>query len=227
MFRKKWFRTGFLFGLFLLLACFFIPLLSSSSQKYQKEIAQNIIRFHVIANSDSQKDQALKLAVRDAVLKEMNQWVQGSESIEQTRQILTGRLKDIEAIALETLQKEGNEASVEVSMENTYFPIKMYGSLTFPAGNYEALRIRIGEAKGQNWWCVLYPPLCFLDASDARVSGSSEKLLEDSLSQGAYESLSGEPEAPLSYGKALAEDLLSGRLPVKFKLLEWLQSLFP
>lgn len=224
MFLKKWFRLLSIAALFAF--SFLFLFFSPSRGQEQKELSEAIIRFHVIANSDSEQDQALKLMVRDAVLKEMDAWTSQSASISETRAILKSRLSDIQAIAEETLSSEGCSSLVTVSLENCYFPVKTYGDLTFPAGNYEALRIQIGEANGRNWWCVLYPPLCFLDASTAQVSNSSRTMLKEALSGHTYESLYGTEEKGLAYGKTLAEDLLGGKVPLKSRLAEWLSELF-
>jgi len=123
---------------------------------------EGIIRLHVIANSDTPEDQALKLKVRDAVIAYMEQQKQLT-TVSQTRNYLAGHLNQLEKIAEGIIASEGYDYPAGASLGVRYIPEKTYGELTFPAGNYEALNIEIGEGKGQNWWCVLFPPLCLLE----------------------------------------------------------------
>lgn len=124
---------------------------------------EELIRFHVLANSDSEEDQALKRAVRDAILEEVSPRLAESTSLDESRQILTGMRTEIEHIGQEVVQKWGKSYEVQTDYGYFTFPTKSYGSLVLPAGEYEAVRVLIGEAEGSNWWCVLFPPLCFVD----------------------------------------------------------------
>lgn len=124
---------------------------------------EELIRFHVLANSDTEEDQALKRAVRDAILKEVSPRLAESSSLEESREILVGLRPEMEQISKEVIKSWGKDYSVTTDYGNFIFPTKSYGSLILPAGEYEAVRILIGEAKGSNWWCVLFPPLCFVD----------------------------------------------------------------
>ncbi|TCK93291.1 stage II sporulation protein R [Natranaerovirga hydrolytica] len=137
----------------------------SSAQKAQEAIASELIRFHVLANSDSAEDQELKNKVRDAVLEEMDEMLATSESIEETRAIVTEKKNYIQSIAKDIITENHKDYTVEVTLEKENFPTKVYGDMVFPTGEYEALRILIGEAKGKNWWCVMFPPLCFVDVT--------------------------------------------------------------
>ncbi len=137
---------------------------AGGSKETEENINPNIIRFHVRANSDRESDQALKKKVRNAVLEKFSN-LSESESIEQTRVQLKGNLKAIEHEAARVIAQNGKNYPVRVEYGYADFPLKSYGQVTYPAGKYEAVQIIIGEGKGQNWWCVLYPPLCFVDIS--------------------------------------------------------------
>lgn len=122
---------------------------------------EGIIRLHVIANSDSEEDQELKLEVRDAVIKEIND-LGLNKDIDETRSYLTSHLDDMEETAREVISQNGCNYRVSTDIGVRWIPEKTYGDMYFPAGNYEALTITIGEGEGQNWWCVLFPPLCLI-----------------------------------------------------------------
>lgn len=155
----------------------------------QKGIASRIIRFHVRANSDTAQDQALKLAVKDAVVTYLRPLLAKSESVEESRQILANRAEEIKNVAQETLCSMGSSQTVQVYFENSYFPMKSYGDVTFPPGVYEAFRIDIGESAGKNWWCVLYPPLCFVDAAYGILPEESKQTLENVLTDDEYNAI--------------------------------------
>lgn len=124
---------------------------------------EDLIRFHVVANSDSEEDQALKRAVRDAILKEISPQLARSKSPEESREILVGLQPVMEDISGKVIEAWGKDFEVKTEYGDFIFPTKSYGSLILPAGEYEAVRVVIGEGKGSNWWCVLFPPLCFVD----------------------------------------------------------------
>ncbi len=148
------------------------------------EIRQNVLRMHVIANSDSEADQALKLQVRDAVLEEGKELFDGSLTAEQAENILDGDKERLRAAAESVIQENGFDYGVTVEIGKDFFSTRTYdGKVTLPAGEYEAVRVIIGEGKGQNWWCVMFPPLC-LPAAEAQadigdvLSDREEKLVE-------------------------------------------------
>ena len=122
-----------------------------------------LIRFHVLANSDSEQDQALKRAVRDAILKEVSPKLAVSMSLDESRQILKKVSPEMKTIGSLVVKSWGKDYTVHTEYGHFSFPTKSYGSLVLPAGEYEALRVVIGEGQGSNWWCVLFPPLCFVD----------------------------------------------------------------
>lgn len=140
-------------------------------------IPKEAIRLRILANSDLESDQALKRMVRDEVNKNITQWVQELTSINEARSILQAKLPEIQEIAKEVVKREGSNQSVNVEFGKVQFPTKLYGQFLYPAGEYEAILITLGEGKGANWWCVLFPPLCFLDFSNgvAVSDGFDEK----------------------------------------------------
>ena len=155
--------------------------------KVQEKMAEEVFRFHVLANSDSKEDQVLKMQVKENVIAYMKEELPESENVEMTKNWAASHLEEIEAVATETLRKEGCNDSVHAEVTNCYFPDKTYGDITFPQGYYDALRIEIGEAKGQNWWCVLYPNLCFVDAIHAVVPDEGKEELKEVLDEEEYE----------------------------------------
>lgn len=152
-------------------------------------IATEIIRFHVRANSDSEADQQLKLQVKDRVVTYMEPLLRESQDIEQSRQILEEQTENIRTLALDTLREAGSDYDVAVYFENSYFPMKSYGDVTFPPGEYEAFRIDIGAHDGKNWWCVLYPPLCFVDTSYGVLPDTSKDTLKNILTEDEYNAI--------------------------------------
>lgn len=132
----------------------------------QQELAGSVIRFHVIANSDSEEDQALKLAVRDRVLEEAQDLYPENATLAQARAALEGRLSLLAAAGREAVEEQGYDYPVSAVLEDCWFPTKEYEGFALPAGNYTALRVTIGEGRGQNWWCVAFPPLCLGAASE-------------------------------------------------------------
>lgn len=136
-------------------------ILYTNGRNMQQKLADKVLRFHVLANSDSEVDQQLKYQVRDAVGCYLQKELGTADSREESEQIITGQLEQIQEVAEETVKEHGYSYSVRAELEETAFPVKSYGSFTFPSGTYEALRVVIGEGKGHNWWCVLYPNLCF------------------------------------------------------------------
>lgn len=129
-------------------------------------IPHSALRLRIIANSDSNADQATKRAVRDAVVFKVAQLLKNANSPQQAKAIVTKNLPELQQIALDVVRKRGYQYPVKANVGIVPFPTKIYGNQVYPAGNYEALRIILGQGKGQNWWCVLFPPLCFVDIAD-------------------------------------------------------------
>ena len=152
--------------------------INADAASIQKGIAEKIIRFHVIANSDSEEDQAVKLKVKEAVVTSMEPMLADADSVDEVRKIIKLHMDEIEQIAQETLIEEGSTDEAKAELTHCYFPVKTYGEYTFPDGEYEALRITIGEGEGKNWWCVMYPRLCFVDSLYSVVPEESKKELK-------------------------------------------------
>lgn len=140
-----------------------------------EDIQNEIIRFHVLANSDTEEDQALKLKVRDKVVEEMYGKLSGCKNIDEARIVMLDNMDEVNSIAEKVIKENGYNYTVTSELSRENFPDKMYGDTLFPQGNYEAFRILIGEAKGQNWWCVMFPPLCFVDESKQAINTSKTK----------------------------------------------------
>lgn len=162
---------------------------ATRGQKQQRAIAEQIIRLHVIANSDTDEDQELKMKVKETIVTYLRGEMQDATSVDEARQAIREHLPEIEEIAAEKMRAEGYEYSAEATLGESYFPVKEYGYLTFPAGNYEALRVKLGDSAGHNWWCVMYPSLCFVDSTYQVVPDTSKERLKESLTSEEYNSL--------------------------------------
>lgn len=155
----------------------------------QQEIAGEIIRFHVRANSDSPEDQQLKMQVKQELVEYIGELLNGVGDKEEARKILTDNIENIENAAKGVINEQKKEYNVKAYFENSYFPVKVYADMTFPQGIYEAFRVDIGAAEGKNWWCVLYPGLCFVDAGYGVMSSDAKGELEAVLDEDELELL--------------------------------------
>ncbi|MPN11638.1 hypothetical protein SDC9_158942 [bioreactor metagenome] len=138
-----------------------------------------MIRFHVLANSDSVEDQRVKIKVRDAIVSYLAPYLKDVSDADLARQIITERQDEMTDVARRVLVANGANYSVKTEVGIFDFPVKSYGDLTLPAGKYEAARVLLGKAEGKNWWCVLFPPLCFIDMTNAAAlprSTSDEQI---------------------------------------------------
>lgn len=178
----------------------------SYAQNISTDIANGVFRLHVIANSDSEEDQDLKYKVRDNLLKYMNEICKDCTSKEEAISLVEKNKEIFKQIALDTIHNEGFSYNVNINIGNFEFPTKNYGDISLPAGLYDALRVEIGEAKGQNWWCVMFPPLCFVDISSGVVPEESKEVLQNNLTEEEF---------------ALISDKSSDEIQFKFKLLEF------
>ena len=160
---------------------------NAKHSQMQEDLAKEVFRFHVLANSDSDEDQALKMQVKEAVIAYMQEEIPESDSVETTKEWARSHLDAIVNLAKAVIREEGYDYPVMAEVTTCDFPDKTYGDITFPSGRYEALRIEIGEANGQNWWCVLYPNLCFIDAVHAVVPEEGKKDLKKVLQEDTYE----------------------------------------
>lgn len=181
----------------------------NEEERIQKSIASHIIRLHVVANSDSEKDQQLKLMVKDKIVAGLREKLKEADNLNDARTIIRNETEQIEKMATEEMRQQGYDYIATASLGNSYFPIKKYGDMTFPAGEYEALRVQIGQAKGQNFWCVMYPTLCFVDSTYQVVPEESKEELKSTLTDEEYQALLGE-DKNVTFG---------------FKLLDWVDNL--
>ena len=139
----------------------------------QVRLASQVIRLHVLANSDSEEDQALKLEVRDRVLETTSALLAGETEPQAAAVLLNQHLDDIAQTAAQEISAQGHDDRVEVRLEQTWFPTRQYQGISLPAGNYLALRVLIGAAEGHNWWCVVFPNLCLPAVSERALEAST------------------------------------------------------
>ena len=197
--------TGYLFMSILAGMLLFTGFTYMRANYLQKQIAEKVLRFHVLANSDSKQDQNLKLKVRDEVGNYMQQLFLQNGAAEgglfACEAVVYEHLDEIEKAAENVVAKEGYDYKVCASVEWTEFPVKTYGDYTFPAGEYEALRLTIGNGEGHNWWCVMYPNMCFVDGMYEVVDEEAKEGLRKVLSEEEYEAVlsSGDYEIECKY----------------------------
>ena len=194
--------------LFIILFSVYIFLCAYS---YVSAISDNlynsVFRLHVIANSDSKEDQDLKYLVRDNILEYINKQKKFSSKDDVIESSKT-HLEEIKQIAKNTIIENGFDYDVTVQIGNFEFPTKKYGDISFPSGFYDALKIKIGNAEGQNWWCVMFPPLCFVDISTGIVPDESKESLEANLSKENYQ---------------IVSDTENSDIKIKFKIIEFFE----
>lgn len=177
--------------LFLLLFIYILISATAYTNAVCQDISDSVFRLHVIANSDSLEDQNLKYLVRDNVLEYMNTLTNGITSKEEIINVISNNLESFRNIAQNTVYENGYNYEVTAEIGNFDFPTKTYGDVSFPAGYYDALRIKIGNAEGKNWWCVMFPPLCFIDVSSGVVPDDSKEILESELTDEEYKLVTG------------------------------------
>ena len=202
----------FIFILTLLIFVYILYLSFNYSQAVSSNLSDNVFRLHIVANSDSMADQNLKLKVRDNIIEYMKTITSSSSEKEDLISIVNNNLSTIENIALNTIKENGYNYTVNVDVGNFHFPTKIYGDISFPAGNYDALRIKIGNAVGQNWWCVLFPPLCFVNSSTGIVPEDSKDILKENITSESYKIINE------------SNNDTSSDIKIKFKIIEFFNS---
>lgn len=211
--KKDWSRqTGYIAGMTVVTAVLFLGGIKIRQQSLQQGIAEKILRFHVLAASDTKEDQELKLKVRDAVGVYMEEGLADALNKSESEELVRLHLGEIEAVAEQTIKEAGYDYPVTASLAYVEFPEKTYGAYVFPAGTYEALEVVIGEGKGHNWWCVMYPNLCFSGSVYEVVDEEAEERLREVLSTEEYEAVfsSGNVKVEwksLAFFKELVSDL--------------------
>lgn len=181
----------------------------SYARNVHRDLSKSLVRLHIIANSDFKCDQELKIAVRDRLLCDFGEIFSECESAEKALLLADSNLDLIRAAAEDEIRRHGFALSVSAETGAFPFPTKVYGDIRLPAGRYNAVQVKIGNAEGQNWWCVMYPPLCFTDGI-AHISDNSRRKLKNSLSNSEYK---------------LITEASSENIPVKlrFKIVELLR----
>lgn len=175
------------FGLLIVLLCGFV--LVSSNNSSAESINDKLIRFHVVANSDSEEDQSVKLKIRDEILRKYGPVISQSNSRNESLQLISENLNEIESTANNILKEDGKNYSAKAVLGDSIFPIKQYGTITLPAGEYTALKVVLGEGGGKNWWCVMFPPLCFIDVTRGLTSEETDEELKKVISSEDVESI--------------------------------------
>ena len=203
-FIKRFFIVLILFSVFVFISAI------SYVNAVSEDLANSVFRLHVIANSDSSEDQNLKYKVRDKVLEYMNNISKDCTSKDEVILLAKEHADKFKEIAKQVITENGYDYDVNVKIGNFNFPTKTYGDISFPAGNYDALRIEIGSAKGQNWWCVMFPPLCFVDVTSGVVPDESKEMIKQNLNDEEYNIIS---------------DSNSSDIKFKFSLIEFFKSI--
>lgn len=185
--RNSFYRNLFLsLGFFLLALLLSMGNIRSQQEALASRLAPSILRFHILANSDSASDQKVKLEVRSLILDYMQEHLRSSSDKAETSRYINDHRAELEETANTYLAKQGFDYEAELELTNCYFPTRTYDHLVVPAGYYDAARIILGKGRGHNWWCVLYPRFCFVDAACERVPDESMELLRDKLNQDDY-----------------------------------------
>lgn len=176
--------------LFVLFTIYILFSLVSYSNAVTADISNSVFRLHVIANSNSEEDQNLKYKVRDALIEYMNSISKGVSSKEEAIKIAEENKENFYNIAKKVINDNGFNYNVNINIGNFSFPTKTYGDISLPAGFYDALKVEIGEASGRNWWCVMFPSLCFVDVSEGIVPDESKEDLQSNLQEEEYNLIS-------------------------------------
>lgn len=207
-------KKGLFFRILLVLTLFLIYItfsVCSYVSAVSSDISDSVFRLHVIANSDSEEDQKLKYKIRDSLLEYMNSILSENTTKEEAMIVAKDHILDFYAIAREVVSNEGYDYLINITIGKYDFPTKDYGDISLPSGNYDALRVEIGEASGHNWWCVMFPPLCFVDVTSGVVPDESKEVLEDSLSGEEYDLItSSDNDADITF---------------KFKIVEFIENI--
>lgn len=186
---------------------------SFDSDENKDDLEGSIIRFHVKANSNSEEDMNLKYAVRDQVLDALSRKLMNCETMEETEHKINDNLSALKQVAEKTIRSKGYNYAVKVYLTYDEFPMRQYGELVLPAGKYRALRVDIGEAKGENFWCLLYPAMCYTSDSGAVLSREDGKEIKKELSEEDYDRLFVRKSVPRK------------QIKYKLKIVEWFEGL--
>lgn len=210
--KFKRLKIGRILVILILLSIFILISAISYVDAVSNNIADSVFRLHVIANSDSKEDQELKLKVRNELLSYMNIISKDSTNKQEAMKIANEHKEEFKQIAEKVIKKNGYNYNVNVQVGKADFPTKYYGDITLPAGTYDALKVQIGDAKGQNWWCVMFPPLCFVDVSTGIVPDNSKQELKQSLDDEEYALISKTDDNEISFKFKIVELFQNWRL---------------
>ena len=159
---------------------------SSYASSVSSDLSNNLLRLHIVANSDSDDDQSLKLKVRDCLIEYLNSIVSPSNTKDEVVEILKEHINDMRNIALKAIYENGFDYDVTISLDHIDFPTKTYSDVSLPAGLYDAIDVHIGNSNGHNWWCVMFPPLCLVNDGTMEMSEDSENNLKENLDSEDY-----------------------------------------
>ncbi|WP_304341087.1 stage II sporulation protein R [Metaclostridioides mangenotii] len=178
-----------------------------------KNYKEKLIRFHVIANSDSDEDQALKLKVRDEIISYLQPKLEKSKSIEESEKIIKSEYENLTNISNKVIVENGYDYNVKVGITYSKFPTKQYSNMVLPAGEYKALKVVIGKGEGKNWWCVMFPPLCFVDEENGVIDKETDEKLRSVLTDDEYKLITQKDRDSV------------GKTKMKFKIVEIMEKI--
>lgn len=185
---KNFFKKSFI--VFILFISFLLVTITSYANNVFSNLSENIFRLHIIANSDSKEDQDLKLKIRDGIINYLENINKNSSSKSEVINFCKNNTNTLKEIAKKIINNSGYNYEVKIEIGNFYFPTKNYANISLPAGYYDALRIKIGDANGKNWWCSLFPPLCFVDISSGVLEEDDSNMLEENLTEEEFSLIS-------------------------------------
>lgn len=208
IFKSSFFKFVLVSILFI---CFLIILIKNYSDHVFGNISNNFFRLHIVANSDSTEDQVIKYEIRDSILNYISPELKNSKSKDEALRIIQSNIPVFYDLSNKILSKHNADYSVNISVGNYNFPTKDYSSFILPEGNYDALKIELGNASGQNWWCVMFPSICIIDNSTFSTHDSASSILEDTLDSEGLSIISKDTDSP--------------DIKIKFKLIELFENL--
>lgn len=203
---KRW--QFFLLTVILLLGILFSNIkIIEERQRVLEEVSDSVLRLHIRANSDDVLDQQLKLKVKDALLKEMSLFQEDITDVHSAACVIQENQAQLMACINKTIRQTGVDTEARMIIDNVWFPQKSYGDVTLPEGRYNAVVVEIGSGQGHNWWCVLFPQLCFIDPVNGYVPEESKEILKQELSENTY------------------DEIVNDEIIVKFRIIEWLKKI--
>ena len=206
-------KLNFIFILTILVFIYIALLSFNYSKAISSNLSDSVFRLHIIANSDSSADQELKLKVRDKIIEYMNTLTSNSSDKKDVISIVNNHLDSFKEIALNTIKENGYNYDVKIGIDYSEFPTKQYSNVVLPAGEYKALKIIIGEGSGKNWWCVMFPPLCFVDEEKGIIDKDTDDKLREVLTEEEYNLI------------AQKTSNQTNRVQIKFKIVEIVQNI--